>query len=1114
MVLEINDADVRLARRYCMLYGGDLAFINSTDTLNFIFTLPDYGGDCKWPGKQIVDKESAGSYTRMIRLHIFGLSFLVLCSRGLACNPGWTEYGGKCFMVSEINDADVRLARRYCMLYGGDLAFINSTDTLNFIFSLPNYDAHSGSYWIKEDSKLLTTPKPPTYNMCAFLRGQDIQYAQCHTTLPFICEVLNEDMRCPMAWYKYGNTCYKRVITAINYTESAFYCSTMHSHLAILDDLHKERQVSAVIFRQNETFFVGAKRMDGTFKWSNGNGKEFQPTCVDCVQHSNGDCLGYKSNPIHPLEFSWIYLDCSSFHPFICAMDATTTHSSTGMPFTVPPPNTTPVATTTTPGPLQCPIGYNWKAHEESGFCYWETTYEADKLNWHQAREFCKAYGGDLASYQNGAEEKHGLGGALGHYRGLWFGLERIQNNNFHWVDGSVLNYTNWESEPDLNSRSKFCGMHGQDDGKWELDYCGMRRWFICKSPMVRNPRLPDLDELFGKTPCHVSSPSIYRHRWFLFKDHCYMVNEEPAYSWGMAQNFCNDNEAHLASIHSFEETDFILLLSSLSSNTDYWIGLSSIGIGSSRSWSDNTPVDFVYWEDDAQVSNESGINSCVTFNKHRGFWENEHCNRFSGVICKRKYNSTFELPTPQPTPLLPGNCEKGWYGLGNQCYKTFGERWSQRLNWGEAKESCESIDASLVSIHSKEEQEFITDMLLDIGSDAWIGLLSLNRGTTYEWSDDTSLNYANWDVNEPAHSVDMDEDIYFGMSPSVSTNTCIKLSTDVEGIIGKWRDVACSFRNAYICQKPKRFSIYALTNTKVCRHYADCSFRIHDEYSFRKIKKKYQFYWTGIRSIGENEYGFLNGLRLQFSNWLPGQPQKVSTLMDNCIAMNLNTNWVVRNCKEKFPFVCQWNSGDKTEAVVERRHTCPNISDWVDIGTDTCYLFNLDSRVTWNDAMTYCFRHGGHLASLHSSKEAEVVRQHIVDNTAASLVHIGLGQRKDGSYAWVDHSPVNYVQWDEDEPDSEFEECVELFIRNGKWKSVDCDVSLRGFFCSSKRDTNIESSSRGSTHKDDIVNTKLAVGGFIGIAICVMVVFAIALVTAYYLCPVTRMRVKLLDSP
>lgn len=42
------------------------------------------------------------------------------------------------------------------------------------------------------------------------------------------------------------------------------------------------------------------------------------------------------------------------------------------------------------------------------------------------------------------------------------------------------------------------------------------------------------------------------------------------------------------------------------------------------------------------------------------------------------------------------------------------------------------------------------------------------------------------------------------------------------------------------------------------------------------------------------------------------------------------------------------------------------------------------------------CFL-GGHLASLHSSKEAEIVRQHILDNTAASFVHIGLGKRKDG---------------------------------------------------------------------------------------------------------------------
>lgn len=48
----------------------------------------------------------------------------------------------------------------------------------------------------------------------------------------------------------------------------------------------KEHQVSALILGQNKTFLVDAKRVGDTFKWSNG--KEFQPLCVDCVQHSTG----------------------------------------------------------------------------------------------------------------------------------------------------------------------------------------------------------------------------------------------------------------------------------------------------------------------------------------------------------------------------------------------------------------------------------------------------------------------------------------------------------------------------------------------------------------------------------------------------------------------------------------------------------------------------------------------------------------------------------------------------------------------------------------------------------------------------------------------------------
>ncbi|GFX01114.1 macrophage mannose receptor 1 [Trichonephila clavipes] len=185
-----------------------------------------------------------------------------------------------------------------------------------------------------------------------------------------------------------------------------------------------------------------------------------------------------------------------------------------------------------------------------------ETTYETERLNWYQARQFCQGYGGDLATYSSSTEEDHGLGGAKGHYKGLWFGLERGTDDVFRWVDGTNLNYTNWNyGEPRIRSY-KYCASHAPGTGRWELDYCGVRRWFVCKAPKVETPTLPDIK--FEKKLCNITTTSVYR-QWYLYENHCYLIHDDPKYSWDLAQNFCQDNDAHLASVHSFNETNFIL---------------------------------------------------------------------------------------------------------------------------------------------------------------------------------------------------------------------------------------------------------------------------------------------------------------------------------------------------------------------------------------------------------------------------------------------------------------------------------------------------------------------------------------------------------------------------
>lgn len=47
------------------------------------------------------------------------------------------------------------------------------------------------------------------------------------------------------------------------------------------------------------------------------------------------------------------------------------------------------------------------------------------------------------------------------------------------------------------------------------------------------------------------------------------------------------------------------------------------------------------------------------------GSWDIDNCNRLQGVICKRGINASYDFTSTEPTTVMPGNCENGWYNLG-----------------------------------------------------------------------------------------------------------------------------------------------------------------------------------------------------------------------------------------------------------------------------------------------------------------------------------------------------------------------------------------------------------------------------------------------------------------
>nr|XP_054771100.1 echinoidin-like [Lytechinus pictus] len=110
--------------------------------------------------------------------------------------------------------------------------------------------------------------------------------------------------------------------------------------------------------------------------------------------------------------------------------------------------------------------------------------------------------------------------------------------------------------------------------------------------------------------------------------------------------------------------------------------------------------------------------------------------------------------------------CSTYWTAFGHHCYRFF----AYTKSWEDAERHCQSysvpslgsggtvIDSigHLVSIHSEEEQNFVSTFFGDSAKEAssyshmWIGLHDVATEGGYQWTDDTPMDFTKWGSTEP----------------------------------------------------------------------------------------------------------------------------------------------------------------------------------------------------------------------------------------------------------------------------------------------------------------------------------------------------------------------------
>nr|XP_028607052.1 macrophage mannose receptor 1-like isoform X1 [Podarcis muralis]XP_028607053.1 macrophage mannose receptor 1-like isoform X1 [Podarcis muralis] len=904
----------------------------------------------------------------------------------IKCPDGWAAFAGHCYCLKR----DLKTWKNAlwsCREEDGDLISIHSIEEYSFVISQLGYqstdllwiglnDQKIPKYYEWSDGSTVRLTKwqkgkPAHINdeqsACVIMNGESGYWADyfCEEELGFICkreplgflpeEPENADPNCKKGWKRHGSYCYLISQTSATFSEANTFCETNKGSLASVENRYEQAFLTSLIgLRSEKYFWIGLSdvQQQGTFKWINRDNVLFTDWNSGMPGEQSG-CVAMRTGTAAGL---WDVVNCKEKAAFICKKWAETM-TTTPAPSTIPPP--------------PCPEG--WLQSPYRSVCF--KAYTSNMLTWFEARDFCRAIGGDLASANS--EEKFGLYHQF--RRNCWVGLIKLEpDKGFTWSDG----FPQVDYEPYLYS-----SRHVRDEGcvaayirfmGLALSSCENVFCWICQikrgAQLKPEPR-SDIEYLFRRI----------EDGWIEYKGKEYYFSNEQT-SLERAREFCKKHGGDLTVIESRSEWQFVWRYSKCYGSA-YYIGL-ILGLDRKFSWLDGTPVTFAMWApNEPNFSNDE--ETCVYMNRDSGLWYDINCGTKNRFICERHNSSVRSTPAPT-TPAPVGGCADGWLFFDKKCFQFFGLNEEERKNWSDARTACRNLGGNLATIPNKATQAFFMVHLESASIDPWIGLNDIIREESFLWTDGSEVYYTNWASGFPSYG------------------DCVFIIKRTGNSGGKWRDGPCSARKSYICQRNSDPALPYFETTIPASgyfHFGNSSyFFIGNKMTWEDARKKCNseqselasiwnpyiesFLWLKVLKYGEpvwigltsntngEQYTWINNRRLMYTNWAPEEPKhKIA-----CVFMDLEGHWKTGTCNETYLFICEQHHGAFPTEAPQLPGKCPPPPEddgraWVPFRAH-CYKFYPAWEPWWQTAFR-CSYFGGTLASIEDLAELDFLLEY-----------------------------------------------------------------------------------------------------------------------------------------
>ncbi|XP_005935312.1 secretory phospholipase A2 receptor [Haplochromis burtoni] len=906
------------------------------------------------------------------------------------------------------------------------------------------------------------------------------QSLSCESALPYICKKTPNDTRgaeplenwqyidteCADGWWPHNGFCYRVLpeAEAGSWEESSQEC---HSYGANLTSIHSLSEVEMLVN-------LLANYSGGSTEVWIGLWKQ---ALLPAVEWSDGSpvtlTLWHQYHPLHNLtdgtlctkvdrkSGNWLLASCDERLAAVCRRESQNGVQHHG---------------TWEEG---CPEG--WKKHGHS--CYMvtgqEQSYEDALMGY-----YCK---GSLLTVENRFEQAfvNSLLSESGAKSSMyyWIGLrdqDQGRKGEYRWLhhNGSSLplTFTNWNKHQPVSTGGCVAMSGGPALGRWEVKDCKVHKALaVCKQNIrsYHDVQLPEHHiDAYAPCPPGWESNSGLLHCFKVFHSEKVLMKR----SWVEADFFCQALGAQLASFQHYEEQVFVKqLLSTMFEGTEvrrFWVGLNKRDpeYAGAWEWSDGSPVVTSFIDD---KSEEDDRRDCAAYSDLTNTFMPQLCDSKHEWVCKLSRGDKLNKPywyTEQSEP---------WVFYRGAEYLLA----KQPFDWQAVSLACQMMGAYLLSIHSKEELNFVKERLrrLSLGpTDWWIGLSIGPPGQEVRWSDKTTLDFQKFD------EVAVGDDLW-------RRRACVTMSSSS----GKWALSRCSDLHGYVCKREtvsvvetprephyigrcpekwlyfghKCLLLHLPTSPKegkswkdaqsICSSFQGSLVAIEDEIEQAFITMFLQGsavgVWIGLRD--EDTMKWTNGRPVSYTNWSPVEPKNplnedtwfqgytdepLCTVLSNNHNFHLTGKWYDEKCSESgYGFVCQKPQDPSKRPTHSYHHLLPEIIEYRNRNYKV-----VTGNLSWYDAMNKCKGHDSDLVSVTDAYHQAFLT--FLVNRLGAPHWIGLYSVDSGiNYQWSDGSDTVYTHWDAADDDDDFEtgECVYMDV-NGGWRRADCETLLPGALC------------------------------------------------------------------